>query len=286
MTTSRLLAALLTLLLLAGCAGSGAGDDAGGTEMARSGADGDGAVEQAAAEEAGDADSREVITTGSLTLVASQIGEAVDELVAIVERAGGRIDERSEYTDHEGRDSGAWLTVRVPAAELTATISRIEELGEVPEVSVSSDDVTLRARDLDARITALQTSSDRLIELMATAETSEALIDAEDALSRRQEELESLRTERAYLSDQVAMSTLHISVSTETTVELEAGGFLGGLENGWNALIGFASGLLVVLGTVLPWLAAVGLPLAVAAVLVRRRRRDRAEVAQPEPTPA
>src|SRR5690625_4698355 len=48
------------------------------------------------------------------------------------------------------------------------------------------------------------------------------------------------------------MSTLHINLHTRHVAELEAGGFLGGLQNGWNALVTFASGLLVALGTVLP----------------------------------
>lgn len=271
----RTLALVLVLLGLVGC--SSGGSDHSGADGG-SVADAGGSAPERADAAAADADvsgPREVVTTGSLSLVVTDAAAAVDEIVTIVESHGGRVDERSETTGSERNGTRAWLTVRIPADELSQSITRIEELGEATEISLSSDDVTLRGRDLDARISALEASTERLIGLMAEAETSEALIAAEDALSERQAELEALRSERSYLSDQVAMSTLSISVSTERVVELEADGFVGGLKNGWNALVSFASGLLVALGTLLPWLVLVGVPLAVAVAVVRRRRRRR-----------
>lgn len=270
---------LLVLLGLGACSGS---DDAGTADS--SGGD-DGAVEQAAdadgAEGGGDGEesSREVVTTGSLTLVAADPSPAMDEVVRLVEGVGGRVEERTEQARTEGSEAYGWLTVRVPAAELTATIDAVERLGEVTDLSISSEDVTRRGRDLDARIAALQTSTERLLTLMAEAESNEALLAAEGALSQRQSELESLQSERAYLSEQVAMSSLHITVSADRPAQLEAGGFLGGLETGWNALVTFASGVLVVLGAVLPWLLVLGVPLALVAVVARRRRRATAEAA-------
>ncbi|HLS73957.1 MAG TPA: DUF4349 domain-containing protein [Actinomycetaceae bacterium] len=287
----RTVSLLIVLVLLAACSSGSSGSDAGWSGADSAGAEHGPEIDQAADGAAEDADEsaagpREVITTGSLTLVVADTGAAVTQIVALVESDGGRVEGRSEYTTEDERDASAWLTVRVPADDLSATIDRLEELGQATEIDLSSDDVTLRGRDLDARITALETSTERLISLMAEADTSEALIDAEEALSRRQAELESLRSERAYLSDQVAMSTLHINLHTRHVAELEAGGFLGGLENGWNALVTFASGLLVALGTVLPWLAVIGVPAAIVLLLVRRRRRTRPTPPSPEPTPA
>ena len=287
----RTVSLLIVLVLLAACSSGSSGSDAGWSGADSAGAEHGPEIDQAADGAAEDADEnaagpREVITTGSLTLVVADTGAAVTQIVALVESDGGRVEGRSEYTTEDERDASAWLTVRVPADDLSATIDRLQDLGEAREIDLSSDDVTLRGRDLDARITALETSTERLISLMAEADTSEALIDAEEALSRRQAELESLRSERAYLSDQGAMSTLHINLHTRHVAELEAGGFLGGLENGWNALVTFASGLLVALGTVLPWLAVIGVPAAIVLLLVRRRRRTRPTPPSPEPTPA
>lgn len=274
----RTLVLLLALLLgLGACSGEGA-DDAGGGEAEIAQADMAASEDDAAAE-----GPREVVVTGSLTLVADDARWAMDEVVRLVGEVGGRVEERTEHGT--GAEVSGWLTVRVPAAELTATLEGVKQLGETTDVSISSEDVTRKGRDLDARIAALRTSTDRLLGLMAEAGSSEQLLAAEDALSERQAELEALQAERAYLSEQVAMSALHISVAQERTVQLEAGGFAGGLKSGWDTLVTFAGGLLVVLGAVLPWLLVVGVPVAVVVVLVRRRRR-RATPPPGAPAPA
>lgn len=274
---------LLVLLGLVACSG---GDDAG---TADSGGGSAGGVEHAAdgdGAEDGEDGAREVVTSGSLNLVAADPTMAMDEVVRLVEGVGGRVEERTEEARTEGSEAWGWLTVRVPAAELTATLDAVEQLGEVTDLSLTSEDVTRQGRDLDARIAALQTSTERLLTLMAEAESNEALLAAEDALSQRQGELESLQSDRAYLSEQVAMSSLHVSVSADRPVQLEAAGFVGGLQTGWNALVTFASGLLVALGTMLPWLVVVGVPLAVVLLLLRRRKRGRTAPPTPGPTPA
>lgn len=242
----------------------------------------DSAVESGAssAEDAGD---REVITTGSLTVVVTDALAAVEDVVGLVDAAAGRIDERSQQNRTEHSPASAWLTVRVPSDGLTALIDELEQVGEVTDVSISAQDVTRQGQDLDARITALQASTDRLLELMVEADSTETLLQVETALSERQGELESLQSQRTLLSEQVAMSTLHVSIVSEETAQLETDGFIGGLKNGWHSLVAFASGLLVVAGTLLPWLAVIGVPLAVVVVLVRRSRRRRVPVAGSAP---
>jgi len=61
------------------------------------------------------------------------------------------------------------LTLRIPADELDRTVADLKELGTVNFVSLNAADVTRQSQDLDARITALQTSVDRLLALMAAA---------------------------------------------------------------------------------------------------------------------
>src|SRR5699024_869340 len=149
-----------------------------------------------------------------------------------------------------------------------------------------SDDVTQYGRDLDARISALEASTDRLLGLMEEADSSEALIDAENALSERQADLEALRSEREYLSDQVAMSTLTVSLTAESTADFEAGGFLGGIKSGWNSLVGFLGRALAALGALAPWASVRGVPAPLIFWLVRRRRRRRrSRLPQPRAVP-
>ncbi len=134
----------------------------------------------------------------------------------------------------------------------------------------------MQTQDLDARISALSASIDRLLGLLATATDTDALITLETAISDRQAQLESMEAERRYLADQVAMSTVSLNLVTEQVVpKAEPVTFLDGLGAGWEAFVGFFSGLLVVIGVLIPWLILGAIVTVVVVVLVKRRRARR-----------
>ncbi|GMA36050.1 DUF4349 domain-containing protein [Demequina litorisediminis] len=49
--------------------------------------------------------------------------------------------------------------------------------------------------------------------------------------------------------------------------------FLDGLESGWNGLVNFLAGALVVVGVLLPWAVVAGVVAVVVALAVRARRK-------------
>ena len=262
-------AAIAVVVLVVGCSGP--------SDSESSGADGGGAG--AVADEGGaprddggtavDAD-RQVVTNASAGLTVDDPADGAQQVSELVEAAGGRVDERTEQTA-TGDDEGAYadLVVRVPSDALTDVLADLEELGEVASVSVTRSDVTGQAVDLDARISALQTSVTRLQTLLDEAPTTEALLAAEGALSGRQEQLESLQSQRALLADQVELSTL--SVHLRPFGVAPAGGpdsFADGLGTGWRALVSALSTAVVALGVLLPWMVIAAL--VAAAVLVFR----------------
>lgn len=221
-----------------------------------------------------DAASRQVIVTGTVTLTVEHPVDAAVAAAQIVERAGGRIDSRSEIAPDETSEGSAQLTVRIPTEKLTATLESLKQLGEVVRVDQAEQDVTSQAQDLDARITALRTSVDRLITLMASADTTADLISIEAALSERQSNLEALESQQRSLDDQVQMSTFTVYLGSEEDAPVvEPDTFLSGLIAGWNAFVGFFSFLLVAVGVLLPWLALVAVALLVTLFVVRRRRK-------------
>lgn len=260
-----------------GAAGPEAAYDEGLASDGRA-AGGDAAAE-IGTEEAGEQDTnREVITTGNATLVVDDPFAAAEQVVDIVEKAGGRIESRDETAASEGEPASAYLTLRIPAAEVTATLDGLAELGEVTERSIQTVDVTGQARDLDARIAALETSTQRLTELLADAERTADLIEIERELSDRQATLDSLTGERKLLSDQVAMSTLNLSIQTEKAPAAEArpDGFLGGLAAGWDGLVRTFNVVVLVVGALLPWAAVAGVLYLVLRPVIRRIRARRA----------
>ncbi|NQX36497.1 DUF4349 domain-containing protein [Herbiconiux sp. VKM Ac-2851] len=206
-----------------------------------------------------------VITTGWITITVDDPAAATDDAVALVASLDGRIDSRSQQAGSDDQQASSQLTIRVPADSVDKAVDGLRELGDVESVSISTSDVTLQVRDLDAQISALEASVDRLLDLVGSAATTADLIELETAISDRQGQLDSLKSEKQYLSDQIDYSTLTLDLQQKGALPSAVpGDFWSGLAAGWASLVAAASGFLVLVGVLIPWL----LPLAVIAAIV------------------
>jgi hypothetical protein len=215
---------------------------------------------------------REVVTTGSATVEVKDPADRANRFTAWVEKHDGRVDARSESRDKEGHTS-AQLTARIPSKQVSAAIRELRTYGVVEAVNLQRDDVTAQGQDLDARIKALKISIERLEGILQRAGSSSEVIEAETALSERQQELESLQLQRRSLNDQVSLSTISVQfVQKDQPGAVAPGGFRGGLVKGWNALVDTVNAVVTAAGAAVPWLA-----IGVAAGLlwwgIRRARR-------------
>ncbi len=160
---------------------------------------------------------RDVVKTASMTIAVANTSEAADKAAVMVEDVDGRVDSRSEDA---GSDRGfarmSAVVLRVPVAKLDGVVRELKTLGTVQTAVTTSEDVTAQRLDLDARIKALQTSVDRLLAIMRDAGDPEALISAEDALSQRQADLDSLRAQRDALGDRIEYSTVDVTFVAES----------------------------------------------------------------------
>lgn len=263
-----LAAVLLSCLLLAGCS-------LGPSATNGSAVDGGSMPEQElAGPEGGDVSvDREVVSTASITLTAGDPLAVADEAVEIVLNVDGHVDRRTDNPIEDNRQGSAQLVLRVPSADLDETLIELKSLAELVRSSLNQTDVTTQSADLDARIAALQTSVTRLLTLMSQATTTGDLIALESALSERQSELDSLKAQRESLSDLVDYATVEMFITTPGAVVGAApGDFWGGVVVGFQSMVAFFGGLLVVLGVLIPWLLPVGLLALLIVWLVRRKR--------------
>ncbi|GAA4382897.1 DUF4349 domain-containing protein [Agromyces bauzanensis] len=277
-------AAAMIALLFAGCTAGGSSDSGVPAVEAPSGGVApepglDGEAAQEAVDDSADSQltDRSVITTGWVSITVDDPIANAEDVAELTERAGGRVDNRSETPGTDTQPASASLTLRIPSDELDGVVDELRELGTVNSVSMNASDVTQQRQDLDARIDALSASVDRLRELLATATSITDLIAIESELTTRQAELDSLTQQRDWLVDQVDYSTLTVELVTEEVVPDPApDDFWSGLVAGWNALVDFAKWLGIAVGVLLPWvgvlLAAAALIVAVVVVATRGRR--------------
>ncbi|TFC04741.1 DUF4349 domain-containing protein [Cryobacterium adonitolivorans] len=269
-------------LLLAGCTalGSQNSSDSGSSSESMDAGTVPGQLpvpgEAAVGEAAGDAavTDRSVITTGSVSLTVADPIRSAEDAATIVEEAGGRVDSRTETPETENQSASANLSLRIPVGDLDRTLDALRALGTVNYVSMNSSDVTQQSQDLDARITALSTSVDRLLALMSQATTTTDLIAIESELSTRQAELEGMKSQRDYLTDQVEYSTISLELySTGTVAPGAPDNFWTAVVAGWNTLVTALGALLVGIGFALPWLAIVALAGGIVFLIVRLATR-------------
>lgn len=232
------------------------------------------------------AEERDVVKTATMTVSVADPGDAADKATDIVDDLQGRVDNRSDNAGSGKGRARTSVTLRVPVDKLDEAMRDIKALGTVQRAEITSEDVTAQRVDLDARIKALQTSVDRLLAIMRDARDPEALIKAEDALSKRQAELDSLRAQREALGNRIEYSTVTVTFVADEIggPDKEYTGFVGQIERGWDALLFVGRNLVLVFGLMLPFIAVFAVVGGVIYGVIRLRlKRTRAPVVVEEP---
>lgn len=221
---------------------------------------------------------RAVISTGTVSLRSKDVAEARREVQRVVDAQGGDITDENTETDDEGATSYSRLVVRVPSAKFNAAMVALEEAAEFRSSNRGAKDVTTEVIDTDVRVRAQESSLKRVELLLSRAQSLKDIIWIESQLTSRQAELDSMKSQQAWLRDQTSFSTITVDITAiaekdkvEEEKETETG-FLAGLDGGMKAMGASLSAIATVVGALLPFavlLLVLGLPLW---LLVRRRR--------------
>lgn len=223
---------------------------------------------------------RDIVRTATLSLQATDVDRAANLIGAQATSAGGRID--GDDRNAEGADRTAQLVLRLPPAALDGVIAGVVRLGKETSRSVHGEDVTTSRADVDARVTALRTSADRLREFLRRSGSITDLVRLESALSERESTLESTVAQQRALADQIGLATLTVSVSSPAAVATisNPSGFGAALSRGWHGLVLALGWVITGLGYAIPFAALAAL-ITVPVVLVRRRRQAPAQLVEP-----
>jgi hypothetical protein len=210
-----------------------------------------------------------IIQRASLTVATKDVGEALTRAESIVNGTGGFVaTERTEATKR-GQPRYSTLTVRVPVDDFDDVLAELGALGTLEQQSRSAKDVTGEVVDVESRLASAEESIKRIRMLLGRAQNLGDVIRLESELSSRQADLEALEAQRSFYADQTSLATIDLTLLSRhhvapPTPEPDDAGFLAGLAAGWQALLGFLTGVATVLGAMLPFVVLallVGLPL-------------------------
>jgi hypothetical protein len=227
---------------------------------------------------------RSIIYTGSITVRVDNVNAKAAQLTSLTIGVGGLIGGDERHMDN-GK-STATVTLRIPAAKFTETLDEIGKLGTEQTRTVSTQDVTATVIDVAARIQSQQASVDRVRALLARAQSIADITSIESELARRESDLEALQAQQRNLADLTALSTIAVTLLGPDAAEPPKPkpaetGFLAGLRSGWHAFAASVQVVLTVVGAILPFAVAIGVPVWLVLLWLRRRRA--AQVVPPAP---
>ncbi len=228
------------------------------------------------------------IRTAELT-VAVEHGRSVASranaasLIAV--RADGEVDADDRTS---GAHASADLVLRVPPQRLIAVLGELADLGAERSRHLSTQDVTAKVADVSSRVASAESAIGRLRQLYARAVKVSDVVQIESELAGRESDLESLQAQQRALARETSTAVITLSLVTASPPPAppaaHRSGFLGGLQNGWDAFTRTMSALATAGGAVLPFAALLALlGLAARLVWLRLRPRSRGSEGRQEP---
>jgi hypothetical protein len=245
---------------------------------------------------------RIVIKNADLEIVVDAPDESMETIGRMAEQMGGFVVSANLYMTQlsDGQEvPRASITIRVPAENLDEAIAKIEaESDQLPlSKNINSQDVTSEYTDLQSRLRNLEAAEAQLMEIMASANKTEDVLNVFDQLTRVREQIEVIKGQIKYLDESARLSAVSVElIPNEVIQPITIGGWqpVGVIKDAIQSLIRALQGLVNVLIRlaffILPLLLIIALPLylIVRGVIKWRRRRGEArqdENNEPSPGP-
>jgi hypothetical protein len=228
---------------------------------------------------------RMIIRSGRVAMIVEDTRaarSAIEAMVAEMAPEGAFIVSGDEYGGTGGAQPHISMSIRVPASQFARTMDRLADMAiDVTNRNESAQDVTEEYVDLEARLESLEAARQRLLEIMEESRSTKDLLEAEQQLTQREAEIESIKGRMKYLSQSALLSSIWIELEPHIlsqpvddtwrpaeTVRRAVQALLSGLR-------GFAEFLIFFAIAILPWLLLILLVVGVLVWFVRRRSRSK-----------
>lgn len=218
--------------------------------------------------------SKFIVKTGtvSVTIPKDSLTEKYDKLVTVVKADGGYIEQDTS------KEHSSTITVRIPADKLDSTLVSLRKLGKLKSQSLSSSDQAFTVKDYEARLKVMQQRKDVLTASLAKANANDTQY-IQEQIFQLQTEIESITGQQELVNDQIAMSTLTITMNEKGTKEVIEDEKQSLIEKSWEksskSFLTSIGGILIVIAATFPFLI-VGLIIVVAVKRsISKRKADK-----------
>jgi hypothetical protein len=219
-------------------------------------------------------DLSKIVRNGRIGIVVPDggFGDATGEITLIAERHGGFVLSSSTNDERSGT-----FVLRIPASRFDRAIVDIRELADrVRFQEIQGDDVTAEYIDFQARLRILQARRALLFDLFQDADTTDEILRLSGQLEDVQFRIEQIQGRLRFLNDQVAESTLRVSIQERNApvvtpeAEVDNPDLGSSLDLAVQGFLRIVGAVIVGIGYLIPITAIAGL-VWMAVWFVRRR---------------
>ena len=170
----------------------------------------------------------QLIKKAQLSVVVKSIDASTKSITEIVKKQQGDVlgFQNQKPPDSSIRQT-ATLEIRVPQAKLETTLDALAKLGSVQNRGLTAQDVTTQLVDNDARLRNLRKSEEVVLKIMERSGSVGDVLKAAQELSNIRESIERIDAELKSLRNQVAYSTINLTLEAAVSAQQDPEPSLG-----------------------------------------------------------
>jgi hypothetical protein len=161
--------------------------------------------------------SSKIIKSADMALLVRNIDESAAQVTALRVRFGGEPGNAS-FNEYMPGMKTADMTIWVPSVHFDEALAEVKKLAlRVERENIEVSDVSAQYVDLTARLKNLHSAEAQYVEIMKRAGKISDVLEVTRELNNTRAQIESIQGQLDYLSRQVALSAIHMSLKEEAS---------------------------------------------------------------------
>ena len=158
-----------------------------------------------------------IIKSASLALLVRNVDDVARKIDEIRVRVKGQPG-NSSFSEYRAGSRAGDMTIWVPSDRFDETLTLIKDLAlRVNNENVTVSDVSAQFVDIEARLKNFRATEAQYVEIMKRSGKINEVLDVTRELSNTRSQIEQLQGQMNYLSRQIALSSIHVSLAQEAS---------------------------------------------------------------------
>lgn len=156
----------------------------------------------------------QLIKKAELSLVVKSVDQSLQAIATLTRQQQGEVFGLQDSKPQSNSDRHtASMQIKVPQAQLDATLAALEKLGTIQSRSITVEDVSNQLVDFQARLRNLRRSEEMLLKIMERSGSMSEVLQVSQELGNIRQLIEQIDAQLKNLQAQVAYSTISLTIA-------------------------------------------------------------------------